>query len=160
MGIGIVAIATAASFTLLKEPNLSAITTGDPKLDKLKYPAGFKAEHLFSPSENKIGSWVSMTFDDKGRMICSDQYGKLFRLKMPAVDGKISASDVEKLQVGPATDTMGMGYAHGLLYAFNSLYVMINNSKGNKIFTKKSGLYRLQDTNNDDQFDKVTLLKE
>ena len=101
-----------------------------------------------------------MAFDDKGRMICSDQYGKLFRLKMPATDAKLSASDIEKLKIGPATDTMGMGYAHGLLYAFNSLYVMINNGKNNKEFTKKSGLYRLQDTDNDDQFDKVTLIKE
>jgi putative heme-binding domain-containing protein len=160
LGIGIVALVTAASFTLLKEPDLSSTITGDPKIDKLKFPAGFKAEHLYSPSENKIGSWVSMAFDDKGRMICSDQYGKLYRLKIPVVGAKLSTSDIEKLKIGPATDTMGMGYAHGLLYAFNSLYVMINNGKNNKIFTKKSGLYRLQDTDNDDQFDKVTLMKE
>ena len=36
---------------------------------------------------------------------------------------------------------------------------MINNSKNNKSFTRHSGLYRLQDTNGDDQFDKVTFLK-
>lgn len=160
---GGVALITAASFTLLKntEPPV-APTTGDPKIDKLKLSAGFTAEHLYSPSENNQGSWVSMTFDDKGRMICSDQYGKLFRMKIPTIGGKVSSSDVEKLQIGitPNIDTLGMGYAHGLLYAFNSLYVMINNNKGNKIFTRKSGLYRLQDTNNDDQFDKITLLKE
>jgi hypothetical protein len=42
------------------------------KVDKLKLPEGFKAEHLYSPSEKMNGSWVSMAFDDKGRMITSD----------------------------------------------------------------------------------------
>ena len=48
--------------------------TGNPKLDKLKLPDGFVAELLYSPGENEQGSWVAMTFDDKGRMITSDQY--------------------------------------------------------------------------------------
>ena len=47
----------------------------DPKIAKLKLPDGFHAEHLYSPGENDQGSWVAMTFDDKGRMIASDQYG-------------------------------------------------------------------------------------
>jgi putative heme-binding domain-containing protein len=51
-----------------------------------------------------------------------------------------------------------MGYAHGLLYAFNSLYVMINH-RGNGKLKRTSGLYRLQDTDGDDQFDKITMLK-
>ena len=52
----------------------------DPKVEKLKLLPGFKAEHLYSPSESKNGSWVAMTFDDKGRMIACDQYGYLYRL--------------------------------------------------------------------------------
>lgn len=134
------------------------------KTDKLKLLPGFKAEHLYSPSDNKQGSWVSMTFDDKGRMICSDQYGYLYRLEMPPV-GSGSAPKVEKLMVGPAPapgDTaqrVGMGYAQGLLYAFNSLYVMVNH-RGNKEFEKTSGLYRLQDLDGNDQFEKITMLKQ
>ena len=54
---------------------------------------------------------------------------------------------------------MSMGYAHGLLYAFNSLYVMVNN-RPSKQFPRPSGLYRLQDTDGDDHFDKVTMLRE
>ena len=157
--IGLIALVTAASFTLLQDPS-PAVVTGNPKVDKLRLPAGFTAEHLFSPSENKIGSWVAMAFDDKGRMIVSDQYGGLFRLKIPAIGSSNTTPSIEKLKIGTATDTVGMGYAHGLLYAFNSLYVMINNGKNNKEFPRKSGLYRLQDTDNNDQFDKVTLLKE
>ncbi|MEJ7829824.1 MAG: hypothetical protein WKF91_16565, partial [Segetibacter sp.] len=42
-------------------------TPPDPsKVQKIKLQPNFKAEHLYSPSENKNGSWVAMTFDDKG----------------------------------------------------------------------------------------------
>lgn len=131
--------------------------TGNPKIDKLKLPVGFHAEHLFGPSENGDGSWVAMTFDDKGRLIASDQYGALYRLQLPAI-GDTSKPQIEKLIIAKDTASVSMGYAHGLLYAFNSLYVVINN-RANDRFSKGSGLYRLQDTDGDDQFDKVTLLK-
>jgi putative heme-binding domain-containing protein len=139
-----------------------------PKVAKLKLPAGFQADYLYSPSENKQGSWVSMTFDDKGRMIASDQYGDLYRLEIPPVGSSSVTPKVEKLKIGNDNSTVAdtanlnkveMGYAQGLLYAFNSLYVMVNN-RGTENFEKTSGLYRLQDTNGDDQFDKVTLLKQ
>jgi hypothetical protein len=68
------------------------------------------------------------------------------------------------VQPGDTTQKVGMGYAQGLLYAFNSLYVMVNSrgtaERENKEFDKLSGLYRLQDTDGDDQYDKVTLLKQ
>jgi len=136
----------------------------NPKIDKLKLLPGFKAEHLYSPSENGRGSWVSMTFDDKGRMITSDQYGFLYRLELPPVGSGAQQPKIEKLNIplvnGQMSDSakVGMGYAQGLLYAFNSLYVMVNHNQDTK-FPKGSGLYRLQDTNGDDQYDKVTLLK-
>lgn len=150
-----------ASFTILNKTEPAVNGRDNPKTEKLKLQPGFKAEHLYSPSDNKQGSWVAMTFDNKGRMITSDQYGTLYRLELPPIgtEGKPKVEAL-KIEKGAATDTVGMGYANGLLYAFNSLYVMINNSKNNRVFTRKSGLYRLQDTDNDDQYDKVTLLKE
>ena len=137
----------------------------NPKIDKLKLPAGFRVEHLYSPEEHDQGSWVAMTFDHKGRMITSDQYGAIYRLVLP-VQGDTTKPKVEKLVIGTEadrnTDTttlkVGMGFAQGLLYAFNSLYVMVNHNS-DKDFDKNTGLYRLQDTDGDDQFDKVTLLK-
>ena len=136
----------------------------DPKITNLKLPEGFHADHLFGPSENGDGSWVSMTFDGEGRIIASDQYGAIYRLKVPAI-GDTSKTTIERINIydnPAAADTanhkVSIGYAHGLLWAFNSLYVMINND-GDTSFKKQSGLYRLQDTNGDDQFDKVTLLK-
>lgn len=143
-----------ASYTSLKKNPATA--EENPKIAKLKLQPGFKAEHLYSPSENGQGSWVSMTFDDKGRMIASDQYGILYRLTIPAI-GQGTTPKVEKLLV--QNDPQAIGTAQGLLYAFNSLYVMVNNH-GNDKFPRKSGLYRLQDTDGDDQFDKLSLLKE
>jgi putative heme-binding domain-containing protein len=140
-------------------------STGHPKLDKLKLADGFQAEHLYSPSANEQGSWVSMTFDDKGRLITSDQYGALYRLELSPI-GSSAAPKIEKLVIGTAdsqredttTLKIGMGYAQGLLYAFNSLYVMVNHNS-DKDFDKSTGMYRLQDTDGDDQFDKITLIK-
>ena len=142
-----------------------SITKSNPKIDKLKLPAGFKAEHLYSPADNDQGSWVAMTFDNKGRMITADQYGALYRLELP-VAGDTTKPKVEKLIIGSeadrSTDTttlkIGMGFAQGLLYAFNSLYVMVNHNS-DKNFDKNTGMYRLQDTDGDDQFDKITLIK-
>jgi putative heme-binding domain-containing protein len=135
--------------------------TGNPKLDKLKLPDGFVAELLYSPGENEQGSWVAMTFDDKGRMITSDQYGFLYRLELPPVGSdSTQKAKVEKLVVGNAADSLvGMGYAQGLLYAFNSLYVVVNNDP-NESFGLPTGLYRIQDLDGNDQFETVTQLRE
>jgi putative heme-binding domain-containing protein len=137
----------------------------DPRIAKLKLPPGFHAEHLYSPKEHGQGSWVAMTFDDKGRIIASDQYGNLYRVTVPPVgfDSTKTGVKVEKLPVNIPNDTsfakIEIGFAHGLLYAFNSLYITVNDEGEGDSITRKSGLYRLQDTNNDDVFDKLTLLK-
>ena len=103
---------------------------------------GFKVELLYSVPSGTQGSWVSMTSDPKGRLITSDQYGKLYRITPPAL-GTTKGIQIEPLKAK-------IGHAQGLLYAFNSLYVMVNGPG--------AGLYRLQDTNNDDQFDEVSKL--
>ena len=47
---------------------------------------------------------------------------------------------------------MDLGLAQGLLYAFDSLYVVVALGEG-------TGLYRLRDTNGDDRYDDVRFLK-
>ena len=106
---------------------------------------GFTIERLFRVPKDELGSWVAITCDPKGRLIASDQENKgLFRITPPKV-GSNDPTRVEKLKV----DLSG---AQGLLFAFDSLYVCVNGGKG-------SGLYRLKDTDGDDQFDAVVLLK-
>ncbi|MFB5946501.1 c-type cytochrome [Albibacterium profundi] len=137
----------------------------DPKVEKFTLPEGFVIEHIYSPSDEERGSWVSMTFDDRGRMIASDQFGGLYRLTIPEIGNDSIPLVIDSLHFpleGEAlTDTskrkVGMGFAQGLLWAHNSLYVMVNH-RGDEILRKGSGLYRLQDTNNDDEFDKITQL--
>lgn len=160
------------SYNSLFRVEPAVVEGANPKIDKIRLQPGFKIEHLISPTDDGIGSWVSMAFDDKGRLICSDQYGGLFRLTLQG-SGK---PKVEKLKFGKGADTLGIGNAHGMLYAFNSLYVVVNaratrpgqqNSNPNvpRQFAqgyapRGSGLYRVQDLDGDDQYDKITLMKE
>ena len=145
-----------------KESETETTESQNPKIAKLKVQSGFKAEHLYSPSEEGDGSWVAMTFDDKGRLITSDQYGALYRMEVPPIGSDSLKPKIEKLKIQTGEQlpdsVVQMGYAQGLLYAFNSLYVMVNH-RGDEDFEQTSGLYRLQDTNGDDQYDTVTLLK-
>jgi hypothetical protein len=117
------------------EVKADEVVSSDPKVANLKLPAGFHADHLYGPSENEEGSWVSMTFDGKGRLLASDQYGAIYRMQIPAIGDTVTKIKIEKINIpGNAAnknDTsktkVDIGYAHGLLWAFNSLYVMINH---------------------------------
>ena len=111
--------------------------------DSLKVAPGFAVELLYTVPQDE-GSWVSMTKDPWGRLIVCDQYGSLYRVSLPALDSN-SGLEVERLETE-------IGHAHGLLYAFDSLYVVANE--------KNAGLYRLRDTNADGQFDEEKLLRK
>ena len=81
-------------------------------------PKGFKVEKLYNVPKDQEGSWVALTVDPKGRLIACDQYGSIYRMSVPAI-GKTENLKPEKLAIE-------MGKAHGLLAAFDSLYVMVN----------------------------------
>jgi putative heme-binding domain-containing protein len=116
-------------------------------VDQLKVAKDFRVELLYTVPKEQEGSWVAMCADPRGRLIVSDQYGKLYRLTAPPV-GTSSGLEVETLEVP-------VGQAQGLLHAFDSLYVMV----ANEAFQGR-GLYRVRDTNGDDQFDEVKLLRK
>jgi putative heme-binding domain-containing protein len=114
--------------------------------DAIQVLPGFRVELLHVVPKADEGSWVSMTVDPKGRIIACDQYGGLYRMTPSAV-GSGAASAVERLQAK-------VGGAHGLLYAFDSLYVMVNEQGG------KQGLWRLRDTDGDGQFEQEEQLRK
>jgi len=133
--------------------------------EQLKLLEGFQAELVYSVPKEEQGSWVCLTDDPKGRLIASDQYGGLYRID-PGRGG--SKTRVERLDVD-------LGHAQGLLYVYESLYVTVNrdvkkNNRFNRDVGKNrtvngyvgegSGFYRLRDTNGDDRFDEVKLLKK
>ncbi len=114
-------------------------------------PPGFKVELLYTVPKEQQGSWVSMTVDKQGRILCGDQYGGLYRVTPPAI-GSSEAAKVETLDAA-------IGGAHGILYANDSLYFMLNEgapqTKG-----KPHGLYRAKDKDGDDHFADPVLLSE
>lgn len=112
----------------------------------LKVAKDFKVELLYSVPKEQLGSWVNLCVDPKGRLIVSDQYGGLYRVT-PQGMGSEEEPLIEKVPVD-------LGEAQGLLWAFDSLYVVVN--KGAKY---QSGVYRVRDTNGDDALDSVELLR-
>jgi putative heme-binding domain-containing protein len=103
---------------------------------------GFEVERVCRISRD-FGSWVSIAFDPQGRIITSDQSGPLYRVTVPPIGEKNQPAKIEKLD-------MPLGGAHGLLYAFDSLYVVCA--------TPKAGLYRVPDTDGRGVFGEPELL--
>lgn len=101
-------------------------------------PEGFEIKRLRSAGATE-GSWVSLEFDPKGRLVIGREDQGLLRLTLPPGEGEI--------QIETINDTLLE--CRGLLFAHDSLYASANNSKG---------LYRLKDTDGDDQFDEVKLI--
>ena len=110
---------------------------------ELTVPEGFKVELLRS-AQAQEGSWVSMTIDDKGRLYVSPQ-GKEKMLRI-TLDTQGQIEKLEPVEV-PVTGAMGM------LWAFNSLYVSGVGPEG-------QALYRIKDSDANDQLDQVTLFKK
>jgi putative heme-binding domain-containing protein len=109
-----------------------------------------------------------MCVDPKGRLIVSDQYGPLYRITQSPLRSLLADSGsraptnaetkVERLD-------LLLGGAHGLLWAFDSLYVMVNEDvvhKGpnNEKVRPQHGLYRVRSHDGGDTFDKPELLRE
>lgn len=139
--------------TLSAQPRKIAAKFKEPPAtpaDSLKVLKDFKVELLYSVPKDKEGSWVSMCVDPKGRLIVSDQYGGLYRIVPPAVGGKAEDTKIEPIPLKVGNKVFGD--AHGLLWAFDSLYAVVNSSR------IPSGLYRIRDTNGDDILDETSLL--
>jgi putative heme-binding domain-containing protein len=114
--------------------------------------------------------------DDKGRFIVSDQHGGLYRFPIPKLGEKVDPATIQQITYSTAgakarkritgTDPKPMteelaklpqiGHAQGLCYAFDSLYVVVNTRNS----SSGCGVFRLLDTDGDDNFDKLIELKK
>ena len=121
-------------------------SAGSVGLEQMQVKEGFKLEEIYRVPREEQGSWVSLAVDDKGRLIASDQYGGIYRMTVPPI-GSNREPKVEAID-------FPIGQAQGLLYAFDALYVVVNGDAG-----EGCGLYRLTDSDGDDDFDSLELLK-
>ena len=123
-------------------PLLAALALAAPPADEpVRARPGFRVEVVYRVPRDQ-GSWVCLTCDPAGRLVASDQSGKLYRLTLPAAARPVA---VEPLDVK-------LGSAQGLLFAFGSLYAVVSRGK-------ESGLYRARDSKGDGTFGEVTLLR-
>ena len=184
--LALIALFTAALLPAAEQKKTNAVRPNPADLPPpadpsgITAPPGFRVELLYSVPRLDQGSWVSLTTDPKGRILASDQYGAIYRITPPPI-GTSTGTKIEKLNIDLNTvavaaptptgeseskkskkaETKGkegpverieVG-AHGLLYAFDSLYVMVSENR------PRSGLWRLRDTDGDDQFDKFEFLR-
>ncbi len=128
----------------------SAIVAAATPVSQIKALKDFQVELLYSVPKGEQGSWVNLCIGPKGTLIVSDQGGPLYRVFPPAI-GTDALARVEKIPVD-------IGEAQGLLWAFDSLYVVVNSRKTNR-GGRQAGLYRVRDTNGDGELDEVQLLR-
>lgn len=143
--------------------------------EQIRLPDGFKIELLYSVPREEQGSWVAMCQDDKGRLIVSDQHGGLYRFPIPKLGEPLDPASIQQITysiVGakerrmmkgtdpkPLTEELAklpkIGHAQGVCYAFDSLYVVVSSRNS----AMGCGVFRLLDTDGDDNFDKLVKLK-
>ena len=117
-------------------------------VQRIKVAKGFKVELLYSVPTETQGSWVNLCTDNKGRLLVSDQFGGLYRITPPESGQTLSAADVKPV---PAD----IRAVNGMVWLNDALYVGVNDYE-RKI---PSGLYRVTDSDNDDQLDQVEMLR-
>jgi putative heme-binding domain-containing protein len=138
----------AASGNSARAATEAAAQTAIDPADLIVAP-GFKVELLYTVPKAEQGSWVGLTVDPKGRLIASDQYGGLYRITPPAAGATDTKVEALPLQIGGA---------HGLLFANDSLYVMVDESK--VPHPRDQGLWRLKYRASDDSFEEPVLLRK
>lgn len=124
-----------------------------PAAENIETLPDFKLEQLHEVDKDTEGSWVSLCVGPKGDLIASDQYGYLWRITPPPL-GQPEGSKVTRIN-------LNAGKAHGLLWAFDSLYFMGGEFDPNDPKSKKDdtrSLWRARDTKGTGQFDEVKKL--
>lgn len=117
-------------------------------------PQNFILEELYHISANKQGSWVAMAEGPDKTIYACDQRGKIYYFKMPEKGDAVKSGNVDSLN-------LDIGEAHGLLWAFNSLYVAVNKNWEDDTTVENqrgSGIYRITDSNGDGTLDEVIML--
>lgn len=121
--------------------------------ERIKVAKDFKVELIYTVPRDKQGSWVSLCLAPQGRLIVSDQGGAgLFEITPPRLGGPATDTQVKAI---PAK----ISGAQGLLWAFDSLYVVTNGGGGKKGGGgRPNGLYRVKASKPGGELDEVEQL--
>ena len=97
----------------------------------LSIQPGFEVDLLYKVDNSIYGSWISMAFDTKGRLVVSDQ-GKAgtFLIDIPEIGKTITTKNIKKLPLNSGQ--------WGMLFAFDHLY-MVSPSKVVRVPINKNG---------------------
>lgn len=110
--------------------------------ESIRAQEGFRVELLRSSQQDE-GSWISMTFDNAGRIIIGLDDRGLARLQLNEQN--------DAATFHPLENTESLKHVRGVLFAHDSLYVSATNSQA---------IYRLQDLDGDGQFESQTVIQE
>ena len=129
------------------------VTEDEDKEPEITVPSGFTLDELYRPSEYNMGTWVSLAQAPNGRMYACDQHGDIYQFQVPAIGSVLDSTLVDSVD-------LDIGFAHGMMWAFNSLYVAVNRNweKDDEEIKYGSGIYRLTDQNEDGDLDDVEML--
>ena len=101
-------LSSASNFDFPADPELVV-----NKSTGLSVPKGFETDLVYKVDRAKYGSWISMTFDHKGRLVVSDQDNAgTFLIELPEIGKTLSESGITKLHLNSGQ--------WGMLYAFDS----------------------------------------
>ena len=127
-------------FTAFSLPFISACLLAQiPNIEKLiedpstglSVPPGFEADLVYKVDKLKYGSWISMAFDRKGRLVVSDQdKAGTFLIDLPKVGKVLTESSITKLPLDSGQ--------WGMLFAFDHLY-MVSQSKVVRVPISQNG---------------------
>ncbi len=109
--------------------------------DKFWTAPGFEITALRAAQPDE-GSWVSMAFDEQGRLTIAREERGLLRMTLNTSEKNVG-------QVEVINDSLLE--CRGLLYAHQSLFANANNSKG---------LYRLRDLDGNGSFEDIRMMRE
>jgi len=123
----------------------------DEDYPELVLPDGFQSEMLFHPTKADSSSWVSLALDGEDGLFAADQNGAIYHIHPPPIGGHPDDTRVKVLDIE-------IGHAQGLLWAFNSLYVVVNREE--HLDGHPSGLYRIIDSDRDSELDSIEQLIE
>ncbi len=126
-----------------------------PPASAISAPKDFQVELLASAAPGQ-GSWVCMTFDQRGRAVISPQQGALMRAWMPGIsqnnDGTPWTGKDVLVEPLPMKGAAALGSAQGLCVVGRDLLVNVSDNG------ERAGLWRARDTDNDGVYDDITCL--